>query len=477
MNFFQRKVLFLVTFLFSLFYSHLMAWSTLNGIAICTVINQKYYPVIASDGSGGTIIAWEDARNGLGNVNIYAQRVNSSGSTLWTLNGVPVSTAVNEKYYPAIVSDGSGGAIITWEDERNGSTFNIYAQRVNSNGSTLWTLNGVAICTAIGGQDSPIIVSDTSGGAIIAWEDARNGLGNGNIYAQRVNSSGITLWTTNGAPINTVPGNLEVPTIVSDGVGGAIITWMNIYIYAQRVSSSGSTLWTLNGVTICTAVNGQEYPTIVGDGSSGAIITWMDQRNGDFDIYAQRVNSIGSTLWTLNGVTICTIAGDQELPMIVSDGMNGAIITWYNYPNGSTYNIGAQRVNSAGSTLWTLNGVAICTAAPGVGQMNPTIVSDGTGGAIITWMDTRNGDLDIYAQRVNSSGSILWTLNGVPICTAINNQSNPTIISDGTGGAIITWQDERNGLAYNIYAQQINANGLIVSPTSINKQIWELWGE
>src|SRR5208283_1527483 len=56
-----------------------------------------------------------------------------------------------------------------------------------------------------------------------------------------------------------------------------------------------STLWITNGVAICTAANNQYIPTLVSDGSGGAIITWEDFRNGSFDIYAQSVNSSGST--------------------------------------------------------------------------------------------------------------------------------------------------------------------------------------
>jgi len=48
--------------------------------------------------------------------------------------------------------------------------------------------------------------------------------------------------------------------------------------------------------------------------------------------------------------------------------------------------------------------VAICTASSE--QYSPQIVSDGSGGAIITWTDYRNGNSDIYAQVVNSSGSL-----------------------------------------------------------------------
>ena len=41
------------------------------------------------------------------------------------------------------------------------------------------------------------------------------------------------------------------------------------------------------------------------------------------------------------------------------------------------------------------------------------------------WHDARNGTWDIYTQRVNAFGSMQWTPNGVPVCTARSNQSFP----------------------------------------------------
>ncbi|MEW6686692.1 MAG: hypothetical protein AB1393_10890 [Candidatus Edwardsbacteria bacterium] len=107
---------------------------------------------------------------------------------------------------------------------------------------------------------------------------------------------------------------------------------------------------------------------------------------------------------------------------------------------------------------WIPNGVAICTATGD--QVGVTIVSDGGSGAITAWIDGRSGTADdIYAQRVNAGGITQWTLDGVAICTAAGNQSNPTIVSDGAGGAIIAWHDYRSGTNYDIYAQRVDSLG------------------
>jgi hypothetical protein len=264
----------------------------------------------------------------------------------------------------------------------------------------------------------PQIVSDGASGAIITWEDTRSGT-NSDIYAQRVSSTGIPQWTANGVVVSAAAGDRLHPQVSTDGAGGAIIAWedyrsgTNLHIYAQKVNGLGTVQWVVNGVAVCTAGNDQFYPRIVSDGSGGAIITWMDYRNGTgygySEIYAQRVNSTGVPQWIADGVAICTAVLDQINPRIVSDDAGGAIITWGDYRIDISYSsafsdIYAQRVNSAGTPQWTADGIVISMGAHG--HYNPEIVSDGAGGAIITWDDYRSGtiDDDIDVQRVSASG-------------------------------------------------------------------------
>ena len=103
-------------------------------------------------------------------------------------------------------------------------------------------------------------------------------------------------------------------------------------------------------------------------------------------------------------------------------------------------------------------------------QQYPAISGDGTGGAIITWQDWRNGNADIFAQRIDENGNVKWVINGAAVCTQGSDQMYPAITEDGTRGAIITWQDWRNVAPnYDIYAQRISnpAPGITsISPQS-----------
>jgi len=427
--------------------------------------SDKRTPQIISDGQGGVLIAWFNPSYGGIYSNIYAQKIDPLGEEQWLKSGVLVSRSDNYEFNPKICSDGAGGMIISWS-YRNGSYVDIYAQRINSDGNAQWIENGNVISNAYKSQKRHQICSDGAGGAIITWIDDRND--NGDVYAQRIDSFGYTQWADNGTAICTASDTKYDPEICSDGDGGAIITWedsrnIGYDIYTQRIDSVGNTQWVDNGTAICTASGSQYNPKICSDGAGGAIITSQGPNN----IIAQRINSDGITQWVDNGTAISSTSG-TSIPKICSDGVGGAIIAWEKY-TGSYYDIYAQRINFLGDEQWTTNGVVLTTAFND--QRNLHINSDGEGGVVATWVDKRNSNYyDIYAQKVDSNGITQWLDNGIAICRADDYQYNPQICAIGEGSAIITWEDSRIG--YNeIYVQRVfeytgDAEITIITPES-----------
>jgi len=424
---------------------------TPNGTAITTFnVGIANNIDICSDGFGGAIIVWEEYTDLTTEYDIYAQRIDASGSPLWDPNGTAICTEITFQRDAKVCSDGQGGGIISWEDARNGPS-DIYAQRINATGDMQWTANGTAICTKGDIQDHNQIISDGEGGAIMTWMNGPMG----DIYAQKINTAGSTLWTPNGTAIcfDGDPSKPQSrPQLCTDGFGGAIITWQDYRngdydIFIQRIHSNGIVQWTPNGVAICTGGADQVYPQICSDGVDGAIITWQDdQIGGDQyrNIFAQRVNLLGIPDWTLNGIAICDADDKQENPQIHSDGSGGAIITWEDFRTGN-YDIYAQKVDSNGLIKWDTNGTAVSTADNG--QLTPQLCSDGLGGAIITWSDYKNplSLADIYSLRVDD----------IPYS---NHPADFNTLKEGT--EILSWiiYDDTSGGKYRVIANDTNGD-------------------
>jgi hypothetical protein len=421
------------------------------------------------------MIVWKDDRGT--DDNIYAQRLDAAGYPVWINNGVVVCAADNTQDYARLCTHQAGGAVVVWRDRRDQSTTgrDIYAQRLAPNGITLWMTDGVSVCTAAYDQANPAITRGLGQSVIVAWSDDRDT--EDDIYVQRISDSGNMLWTGDGVSVCTASSYQYYPQVATDGAGGVIVTWQDRRsgsqwdIYAQRVNAAGTTLWTADGVSLCVDIYEQGAPQIVSDGLGGAIVVWHDDRNPtDWDIYAQRVDSSGTVLWGTDGVTVCDASGVQYNPELISDGSGGAFITWEDSrdPGTTGEDIYAQRVLANGTMDWTDDGVSLCSAA---GEQNsPMIASDGSGGAIVTWGSSGfGGTEDVHAQRVDSGGNIQWEADGINVCVATDSQRNPRIMPSTAGGAIVVWQDKRSGSDYDIYAQRVGDVEPIFLPLTVKR--------
>lgn len=432
-----------------------------QGRPVCTAANEQHFPNLVTDGEGGVIIAWQDARNE--NRDVFAQRVSANGKTLWTANGVQVCNLPSEQIWPTLVSDAGGGAIIVFGDGRNGYQ-DIYAQRVDGNGNPLWQKEGIPVCVHSAIKTDMRAISDETGNTIVVWEDWRNG--NQDIYAQKISVDGHLMWEDNGSPVYRGEGDQYDPFLTADGEGGAIFVWWDIStedwdIFAQRLNKQGQAVWQETGIPVCTAAGHQSTPFVIADGAGGVFTIWLDYRSdpnllSSADIYIQKIDATGQTHWQTDGIVLCDIPSNQQVPEGISDGEGGLIVVWRD-DRDIFSDIYAQRMSSSGERMWENDGVPVC-AAEGE-QRKPFPVSDGSDGAIVYWLDYREdyGNVThdaIYAQQIDGDGTAVWALNGIPVCTADGSQTTPRGVANGAGGAVIVWTDSR-GESLDIYLRQV----------------------
>lgn len=356
------------------------------------------------------------------------------------------------------------------------------------------------VTLAGGDQQKPSIGRpDTSAYTTIVWEDYRSS--EYDIYVQVIdNNQGLASWLPiDGVPVCTMAGDQRNPRAAYDQQGGVIITWEDYRagsllpdIYAHRVIVATGQLdpnWNPipNGVPVRLGAGGPSLrPRIVGT-NNGAYITWIDYRNDptmtNGDIFVQYLLSANGTPapgWNPAGQPVIVAPGDQRNAEIDLDyaAPNGVYIAWEDNQNGN-YDIYVDNINSIGISNWPMPTLA-CGAVGN--QTNVQIVgtrnSPNPGrGVILTWNDNRNLiDLDIYAQCVNLAGLPLWTPNGMAVSVLPGNQQNPRItllenVPIQPASVIIAWEDFRNGTDYNIYSSLIDINlgtVVIIPPWVIN---------
>jgi len=307
---------------------------------------------VISDGSGGVIIVYSAS----------VLKVDAEGNLPWGEDGVSLS--LPDAYLCSIASDGSGGVIVA--QDIYGEDI-ICAQRVDSQGNILWGSGGAQVFVSpVEGAD---VVSDGAGGAIIAYirdipcEDGKYGSCGLDIYAQRIEAEGSVLWGPDGVPICTESAVVQHTQIVDDGAGGAIVFFVTHLpigdyaspaIHALRIDADGHKLWPEDIVLWPTANH-----SLVSDGSGGGISVWY----GDDGIGAgaQRLDAAGRKLWGPDGTPLTL--RDLHSSLAVPDGCGGVLISWwsvkstgYEVTQVSYY---VQRVDPEGNVVWGDDGILL----------------------------------------------------------------------------------------------------------------------
>ena len=121
--------------------------------------------------------------------------------------------------------------------------------------------------------------------------------------------------------------------------------------------------------------------------------------------------------------------------------------------------------------LWEDEGVPI---RKGVNiEWTRAAVATSDGAVVYVWSDTRIGDRDLWAQKVDENGNVLWGVSsqnphypdmveGLLVNGEINRQEDPVVIGNDDGSVIIAWVDFRNQDAGDIYAQKLDSDGNFV---------------
>ena len=279
------------------------------------------------------------------------------------------------------------------------------------------------------------------------------------------------VWTQDGITIS----DTEAYTVraVPSGNGYAIIIWGTVDgdIFAQKIDNDGNILWAPNGVQV--RADSWGSPHVAPDGLNGALCVWAggSPGTGMASVTAQKIDDSGNLFWAADGVAV-TDSTDLLLgaACVADNGAAGAYVTYV--WQGDVY---AQHLDANGVRQWGNMGLLICDATvltqPSAQvAFRTNIDSDGTGGAIITWSDDRVPPhlgffMDIYSQRVDPSGPV-WTANGVGVCTDPGGQILPRQTPDGAGGWVIAWQDGQPASTdgWKVYAQRIDIDGQLLWP-------------
>lgn len=150
-------------------------------------------PHMSANTSGQAAAVWTDFRAGLGDPDIYAQRLDAAGQPVGPNLKVNTDPTGGWQDHARVFVDAQGAFTIVWEDARNNS-FQIYARRYGQDGTPAGPDFALSPTDSLQ-QFRPSLAGTPSGKVLVAWEDNRRGFPNSNfratdIYVKPIDSSG-----------------------------------------------------------------------------------------------------------------------------------------------------------------------------------------------------------------------------------------------------------------------------------------------
>ncbi len=392
-------------------------------------INEAREPKkLLNDGTGGVIITSSVYNSDGTKGSIVLQRLDRNGNKLWGADGIKIAPGSFTMSCDLIKSS-DGAYIFAWTKDNQTQPNNVFIQKFDSTGTLLWPLPGIQISSpginewfnwssSIGMDHTSVLTSDGKGGALITWQ--RGDYNPTQILCARIDKNGNTVF--NKAITNNFAYNRQCLTIVNNNTGGAYIMW-SMYdnttyyddIWVQQVDSIGNESWAVNGKKLFFPHGVNLNYKAIEDLYGGFIVclsnTSVDAGQGvggNAKIYIQRFNKIGNPIWNnIIKVTIDTVKAKPGIALALLN--NGKyMVAWRQGRLDTALNTYFQLIDTSGNRLVSDYGNPVDLISPNVmeNQLPITIsaCSDEKKGGFVAW--NMYGSLKQYCSRIYPDGSL-----------------------------------------------------------------------
>ena len=288
------------------------------------------------------VVTWTHNDN-----SVLFQRISSDGTLLWG-DGILMEDDDADLMSPQPIITVEGDVLIQWIRQSGAFPWamdsELYLQKYDYDGNPQWSDSILAAGPVVFpmGNWSQQLVAEASGGSFLAWTQMSGNVQNA--VAQLISVEGVPVWT-GGVDLSANSGNFRMSPMLSvaEETQELMAVWREANgsqsqrgIFAQRLDSSGNQLWGSTGTTVVALNSSYDYLDLSVAGFGEEIISAYIQQSANMsgDIYANRLDAEGNSVWTDETVTV-TNSGTPKSDMMTSKGPNCLFIAWSE--NGSVY--------------------------------------------------------------------------------------------------------------------------------------------
>lgn len=410
-----------------------------------------------ADGKGGSFIVWQDVKIG-NKSDIFFLHVNKDGEVSFRSDGKSVSVSANVKTNPGAQLLSSGELIIFWIEKISSNASEIFAQKVTSKGLRLWSDNGTQVTKLYKDLKEYSFTFDKAGKPILACiaKDISNL--ESSISITQLNSEGQIIQEANEIIISSLNAISECQIHYAND-NSLLITWLETKnsratLNFGKIKNISEPIMLLRKEISRSGENVFNYQSAV-SGNNLYLIRYSQEKQRV--IYHHMLDENGNFLWGKDGALLTTKRGQNYNPQI-SISNNKIFVSWVN-DYGKDKNIYAQLFDFRGNKLWKESAIPVIEFEGD--QFGQKVISDGRGNFIVAWIDRRFTKQfgNIYAQKLDETGQMQWLESGVDLGTYQNSEkSYLNLISDNQGGAIAIFKDKRDNKS-EIFGQKIYSTG------------------
>ncbi|MGJ8636999.1 MAG: GC-type dockerin domain-anchored protein [Phycisphaerales bacterium] len=334
--------------------------------------------------------------------------------------------------------------------------------RLNPDGSNAWPTGFSTPSPRVLGGATELSSGDTLIATYIS----------GSIYADRIDSSGASVWESSAVLVEGVSSNMRIFSVVPTTNGGAYIFWdsplaYTRLIYTMLVNADGSNAWDSHLQIVApppgTASSRHTDPVAISDHNGGALLVFthgFETGTTPAPLLYQHILPDGSLAQPIEGTRISTSTHRQYFPKITTDPITGDLFVLWMEGQMQSATVRAQRLTQSGAPLWGEQGIEIA----------PFDFTFGSYDSV--WLDNQLAvfvadQTQVHYHAVDASGT-----QHAPHLVGDSTMTENIRAVESNNGFIISWEDD----GY-LAAQRVNPDGRLGNADCNSADIAEAFGE
>ncbi len=284
-------------------------WGT-DPILISSATEGFNYPAVVQSDSNAVLV-FHTATTGsfpAQTVKLRVNKIQSNGTLSWGSSGMSIQNLGRIAAFtvPKIYSDKMNGGLIAWHDDRDQNNLqSAFVQRVSSSGTLYFPVDGAEV-SLMGSRHkfNPVAtINPSTNETFVFWRETDIDQNFDGITGQKLSSNGSRLWTDNGkifrdllsattnglSSLNIQRGSDRTYMMYTKNNGSVV----NQQVEAFACDDNGDFIWSGNTVTMSNVSSEKLQMVSTIDVFGNCKVAWGDRRTGAQGIYAQDINMNG----------------------------------------------------------------------------------------------------------------------------------------------------------------------------------------